>query len=257
MRSSHVRFSGSQGHELVGRLDLPDNGEPSAFVLFAHCFTCGKDLKPIGNVDGVLTGAGLGVLRFDFTGLGESEGDFADTNFTSNVEDLTRAADYLAREHRAPQVLMGHSLGGSAVLVAAPHIESCRAVVTIAAPYDPAHIADILLPQPWGPDEEVEVDIAGRRFRMKRQFAEDLQEERVKPRLEGLGRALLVLHSPQDRIVGIANAARIFQAARHPKSFVSLDGADHLLLDETDARYVGSVTAAWVARYLEREAVHG
>ncbi len=221
-------------------------------MLFAHCFTCSKNLKAVVNVSRALTQAGLGVFRFDFTGLGESEGDFADTTFSSNVGDLVAAAEWMAREGRAPEILIGHSLGGAAVLCAAPRVSSARAVVTVGAPSDAAHVKHLLAESI---DEieakgEAAVELAGRRFTIRREFLDDLDAARVREHIGGLKRALLVFHSPVDTQVGIDNAARIFEAAKHPKSFVSLDRADHLLTDEADSRYVGSVVAAWAQRYL-------
>ncbi len=221
-------------------------------MLFAHCFTCSKNLKAVVNVSRALTQAGLGVFRFDFTGLGESEGDFADTTFSSNVGDLVAAAEWMAREGRAPEILIGHSLGGAAVLCAAPRVSSAHAVVTVGAPSDAAHVKHLLAESI---DEieakgEAAVELAGRRFTIRREFLDDLDAARVREHIGGLKRALLVFHSPVDTQVGIDNAARIFEAAKHPKSFVSLDRADHLLTDEADSRYVGSVVAAWAQRYL-------
>ncbi|MBN2431563.1 MAG: alpha/beta hydrolase [Acidobacteria bacterium] len=253
MKSEKLSFPGSQGHRLMARLDRPASGDIRAFTMFAHCFTCSKNLKPILNINQTLTAAGFAVLRFDFTGLGESEGEFADTNFTSNVEDLLLAARFLAGEHAAPQLLIGHSLGGSAVIQAAGQLPACRAVVTIAAPFEPQHLNRVL----HGKRVEIEsagqarVSIAGRPFTIKKQFLDDLDKQNLEHHIRNLGRALLIFHSPADSTVGVDNAAQIFRAARHPKSFISLDQADHLLLDEAYARYVGRLIAAWVDRYLE------
>jgi uncharacterized OsmC-like protein/fermentation-respiration switch protein FrsA (DUF1100 family) len=253
MRNQKITFDGAHGTPLSARLSLPPDGEAVACALFAHCFTCSKDLKPVVNISRALTQQRIAVLRFDFTGLGESEGDFADTTFTSNIEDLVAAAEYMGREFEAPAILVGHSLGGAAVLQAAAHIESVRAVATIGAPFDPAHVKHLF----EGSLEEIEdrgeadVLLAGRRFTVGRQFVRDLDGHRMERAIAGLGRPLLIFHSPVDQTVGIDNAALIYKAARHPKSFVSLDDADHLLLNQRDSFYVGSVLAAWAHRYIE------
>ncbi len=221
--------------------------------MFAHCFTCSKDLHAAVRISRELADRGVAVLRFDFTGLGESAGDFADTNFSSNVDDLIAAARFLDARRQPPSLLVGHSLGGAAVLQAAAQLESVRAVVTLGAPYDPAHVAHLFADatDTIRAAGEAEVALAGRRFRIKQQFLDDLATTRVDRRLETLGRALLVMHSPVDTIVGIENAERIYRAAKHPKSFVSLDTADHLLVREADARYAARVLAAWASRYTE------
>lgn len=251
--SKKLRFEGSTGDKLAARLDLPVDGAPRAYALFAHCFTCSKNLKAVVNIGRALNRAGIGVLRFDFTGLGESEGDFADTNFSSNVEDLVAAARFLEAEYRGPAILLGHSLGGAAVIRAATAVSSAKAVATIGAPAEPAHVKGLLT----GSIEEIErrgeaeVELAGRRFQIRRQFLEDLEAAKMQDALSDLGRALLVFHSPVDGIVGIDNAEEIYKAAKHPKSFVSLDRADHLLADEEDSLYVGAVLAAWARKYVD------
>jgi putative redox protein len=233
-------------------MHLPPLGEARAYALFAHCFTCSKDLRAARHISRALAERGIGSLRFDFTGLGESEGDFADTNFSSNIDDLVAAADFMRQRAQAPALLVGHSLGGAAVLAAAHRIDECTAVATIGAPHDAEHVRQLL-------DDEADtivaegeacVSVAGRSFRIKKQLLDDLAEQQVDRRIATLKRALLVLHSPTDNIVGIDNARLIFQEARHPKSFVSLDGADHLLSRERDARYVAEVLASWASRYL-------
>jgi uncharacterized OsmC-like protein/fermentation-respiration switch protein FrsA (DUF1100 family) len=252
MRDRTITFPGANGDRLSARLSTPPDGRIQACVLFAHCFTCSKDLKPVRHVTRALTQAGIAVLRFDFTGLGESEGDFADTTFSSNIEDLLAAAAYMERELEGPSILVGHSLGGTAVLSAATEIDSCRAVATIGAPYDPAHVTHLFgdhLPEIEA-EGDAEVEIAGRTFTVSRKFLRDVEGRRMEKILAGLGRPLLLFHSPVDNVVGIENAAKLYTAARHPKSFVSLDDADHLLLDERDARYVGEVLASWVGRYI-------
>ncbi len=256
MRPRSVRFPGSQGAELDALLDLPLDGDPHAYVLFAHCFTCGKDLKAVRNLSAALTDRGLGVLRFDFTGLGGSGGEFGETTFATNVGDLTAAAEYMERELEGPRVLVGHSLGGAAVLRAAGEIDSVAAVVTIGAPAEPSHVRRLLRDSEEEIREkgEADVEIAGRTFRIGAEFLDALEAERMEKVVGTLGRPLLLLHSPIDRIVGVENAGELFGWARHPKSFVSLDDADHLLGRERDSRWVGSLIAAWVRRYLpERE----
>lgn len=244
-------FENESGHRLTGLLDLP-KAEPEACALFAHCFTCTKNLKSIAYLSRALTGAGLAVFRFDFTGLGESEGEFSDTNFSSNVSDLISAADHLTSEFDPPKILIGHSLGGAAVLQAASEIPSAAAVVTIAAPHEPAHLAHLLSGNRdrIEADGEGEITLAGRKFRIKKQFFDDLEATRMEDTIRNLGKPLLVLHAPGDKIVGIHNGEEIFGAARHPKGFISLDGADHLLTEERDARDAGSVIAAWAGRYI-------
>ncbi|WP_435198494.1 bifunctional alpha/beta hydrolase/OsmC family protein [Janibacter sp. GS2] len=254
MHSEKVTFPGSGGTPLAGRLDLPD-GQPQAFALFAHCFTCSKDVLAASRIANALTDFGIAVLRFDFTGLGGSGGDFANTNFTSNVADLVNAVDYLRDTHTAPTILIGHSLGGAAVLAAAQHIPEVRAVATIGAPADTEHLMQLLAESRHEIEEvgEAEVCLAARTFRIRRQFLEDISHQPQTDRISRLGAALLVMHSPVDETVGVDNARSIFDAARHPKSFVSLDGADHLLTRAADARFAASVLAAWASRYLDEE----
>ncbi len=251
MPDTRLTFPGASGAKLVALLSEPDDGRETACALFAHCFTCSKDLKAAVHISRGLAEYGVTVLRFDFTGIGESAGDFADTNFSSNVEDLIAAARFLATERRAPSLLVGHSLGGAAVLQAAARLEAVRAVATLGAPYDPAHVAHLFshVEPTIRAAGEADVTLAGRRFTITRQFLEDLEATRVDDRLRSLDRALLVMHSPVDGIVGIENAERIYKAAKHPKSFVSLDTADHLLTREDDARYAARVLAAWASRY--------
>lgn len=256
MQRKRLKFPGAFGEELVGRLELPDSGEPAAYALFAHCFTCSKDLKAAGWISRALVERDVAVFRFDFTGIGESEGDFADTDFSSNLDDLEAAADFLRDEYRAPQILIGHSLGGAAVLAAAERVPEAEAVATIGAPSDTEHLRETLVRQAPELEErgEAEVQLGPRSFRIKKQFLEDLQRDHVEKALGAIGRPLLIFHSPVDTIVGIDHARRIYEAAKHPKSFVSLDDAHHLLTDERDARYVGEVLAAWAGRYVTLEA---
>lgn len=245
-----VTFEGVNG-PLVGRVHAPA-GPARAWALFAHCFTCGKDINAAVRIGRALVEHGVGVLRFDFTGLGESGGDFEDATFSSNVDDLVRAADFLRAEHAAPALMIGHSLGGSAVLAAAHRVAECRAVATIGAPSCPSHVKHLFEEDlsEIAARGEATVSIAGRSFTVTRQLVEDLEEARLRARVRELGRALLVMHAPRDLVVGIDNARELYTAAMHPKSFVSLDDADHLLTRERDARYAADVLAAWVDRYL-------
>lgn len=252
--SEKVTFQGAAGEQLAGRLDLP-TGRVRACVLFAHCFTCSKDLPAVTRISRALAARGFAVLRFDFTGLGGSEGEFANTNFSSNVQDLVAAAGFLRQRLEAPELLVGHSLGGAAVLVAAHEIPECRAVATIGAPADPGHVRHLLSGRLEEIEErgEADVELAGRTFTLRKQFLDDLERQEHEHLIGRLGRALLVFHAPTDEVVGIDNARRIFEAARHPKSFVSLDDADHLLTGRRDAEYVSEVLAAWASRYLKDE----
>jgi len=252
MTLKKLYFKGSGGNQLSALLDLPADGRPEAFALFAHCFTCTKNLKSINHISRALTRERVAVLRFDFTGLGESEGDFADTNFSTNIADLVAAANFLEIEYEAPEILIGHSLGGAAVLKAAGQIPSSKAVAVIGAPADPAHVMRHFKEhqQTIALDGEAEIAIEGRSFRIKKQFLDDLDNIQMEKAVKNLKKALLVFHSPVDNTVSIDNAARIFQYARHPKSFISLDRADHLLMNASDARYVGAMIASWVRKYL-------
>ncbi|MGB7300827.1 MAG: bifunctional alpha/beta hydrolase/OsmC family protein [Burkholderiaceae bacterium] len=252
MPSQKVSFPGSLGEPLAARLDLPDNS-PRGFAVFAHCFTCSKDSKAAAYIARALAEAGFGVLRFDFTGLGGSGGDFGNTSFTSNADDLLAAVAYLRAEHQAPSLMIGHSLGGAATLAAAGRVPECRAVVTIGAPFDPEHVSrqfegELELIREQG---RASVSIAGRQFNLSKGFVDDLSGQPQHDRIHNLKKALLVMHAATDRIVGVDNARRIFQSALHPKSFVSLDDADHLMTKETDARYAASVLTAWAARYIQ------
>ena len=252
MPTERFQFTGEGGHQLAAALDMPDR-EPLAYALFAHCFTCGKDVLAASRIARALSAKGIAVLRFDFTGLGSSEGDFANSTFSSNVADLVRAANHLRQTRSAPSILIGHSLGGAAVLAAAAQIGDARAVVTIAAPSDPAHVTGLFADRLQDIREhgEVEVSLAGRPFHIKREFLDNIAEHNLMAHIAKLNKALLVMHAPADDTVGIDNATRIFVAARHPKSFVSLDGADHLLSRKADTEYVADVIAAWSSRYLE------
>jgi putative redox protein len=252
MQTQRLTFKGATGARLSARLELPVDEHPIAYALFAHCFTCTKQYRAVVNISRALSQARIGVLRFDFTGLGESEGDFADTTFSSNVGDLVAAAQFMEREWEAPAILVGHSLGGAAVLHAAHHIPACQGVATIAAPAEPEHVRRHLTSSL----EEIktrgaaEILLAGRPFTITKEFLEDLSAHNMAEVIRGLGRAVLIFHSPDDKIVGPENATRIYETASYPKSVVSLPGADHLLSRTEDSQYVGAVIAAWGARYL-------
>jgi uncharacterized OsmC-like protein/fermentation-respiration switch protein FrsA (DUF1100 family) len=250
--NERFQFPGSEGQQLAAALELPD-ATPTAYALFAHCFTCGKDVLAAKRIAVALAAKGIAVLRFDFTGLGSSEGDFANSTFSSNVADLVRAADHLRETRKAPAILIGHSLGGAAVLAAAGQIPEAKAVVTIAAPSDPGHVAGLFADRidDIRKHGKVEVSLAGRPFQIKREFLDDVAEQHLMDDIAKLHKALLIMHSPTDDTVGIDNATRIFVAARHPKSFVSLPGADHLLSGKRDGMYAADVIAAWAERYVE------
>lgn len=253
MRREHLRFPGAHGGTLAARLESPVT-DPTAYALFAHCFTCSKDLKAAGWISRALVDRGIAVLRFDFTGVGESEGDFAETDFSSNLDDLVAAADFLRGRYQAPGLLLGHSLGGTAVLAAAERIPEARAVATIAAPSGTEHLRNILirLAPELEARGEAEVDLGGdRRFRVRKELLDDLAEDHLQGVLHGLRRPLLLFHSPVDNTVDVEHAHRLFEAAKHPKSYISLGLADHLLSKERDARYVGEILAAWAGRWLE------
>ena len=252
MPIERFQFTGEGGHQLAAALDLPEL-EPGAYALFAHCFTCGKDVLAAKRISAALALKGIAVLRFDFTGLGSSEGDFANSTFSSNVADLIRAANHLRETRKAPSILIGHSLGGAAILAAAAQIPEARAVVTIAAPSDPAHVTGLFKDriEDIRKAGDVEVSLAGRPFRIKREFLDDIAEHGLMAHVTNLHKSLLIMHSPTDDTVGIDNATRIFVAAKRPKSFVSLADADHLLSQRRDSTYVADVIAAWAERYID------
>jgi putative redox protein len=253
--TERFQFTGEGGHQLAAALDTPD-GAIHAHALFAHCFTCGKDVLAAKRIAVALASRGIAVLRFDFTGLGSSEGDFANSTFSSNVADLVRAADHLRETRKAPAILIGHSLGGAAILAAAGQIPEAKAVVTIAAPSDPAHVTHLFRDriEDIRAQGKVQVQLAGRPFHITREFLDDVAEHHLMAHVAKLHKALLVMHSPTDDTVGIDNATNIFVAAKHPKSFVSLSGADHLLSGRRDAAYVADVIAAWAERYVDTAA---
>lgn len=261
MPRKNVRFDNADGLSLAGILDTPAT-PPAAYALFAHCFTCSKNLRAANHLSGALVDAGLAVLRFDFTGLGQSDGEFGDTTFSSNVGDLIAAARFLEREHEAPRLLIGHSLGGTAVLQAARDVPSAVAVATIGSPSSPTHVGHMFedARAELAAKGEAEVTLGGRAFRMKQSFLDDLEGHALPEGIASLRKALLVMHAPLDDIVEIENASELFLNAKHPKSFLSLDNADHLLSRERDSRYAGQVLAAWASRFLpagERESELG
>ncbi|MDB2607108.1 bifunctional alpha/beta hydrolase/OsmC family protein [Zobellia sp.] len=252
MNLQKVTFKNKEGQTLIGRLELPAHKHAHNFAIFAHCFTCTKNLTAVKTISRALTANGFGVLRFDFTGLGESEGDFSDTNFSGNVDDLIAAADYLENNHKAPTLLVGHSLGGAAVIFAANKIRSVKALATIGAPSNPIHIEHLLqnsIPEIEETGKAV-VNLSGRDFIIKKQFLDDLEHKSLTTTLGKLRKPILILHSPIDGTVEIKNAEEIYVAAHHPKSFISLDGADHLLTNKKDSFYTGEIISGWAKRYL-------
>lgn len=253
MAATKIEFQNEDAYQLSARLDLPIDQKPHAYAIFAHCFTCNKNLNAVRNISRALTQHGFAVLRFDFSGLGESEGEFADTNFSSNVQDLIAAADYLERTYEAPKLVVGHSLGGAAAIFAANALKSVEAVATIGAPASPEHVQHLFQHslEEIENNKVAEVNIGGRLFKIKKQFVDDLNSKNMSHVLKNLRKPILIQHSPQDTTVGIANAAEIYGAAMHPKSFVSLDGADHLLSEKADSIYSGNLIASWAARYIK------
>jgi putative redox protein len=252
MNTKKITFPNARGEQLAARLELPEDELPVAYALFAHCFTCSKNLTAAVHITRALSSRRIAVLRFDFTGLGESEGEFAATTFSSEVSDLVAAARFLEREYAAPRLLVGHSLGGAAVLAAAAEISSTAAVATIAAPFHPAQLRGLLGEAAAQIEQagQATVRLGGRDFTIRKSLLDDLAAQQPTETLHRLKAALLVMHSPGDRVVGIDNAADIYRAAHHPKSFVSLDQADHLLSDARDSRYAGEIVATWAGRYL-------
>jgi len=252
MNIQKVTFLNRENQELKGRLELPLNQKPHNFAIFAHCFTCNKNLSAVKNINRALTANGFGVLRFDFTGLGESDGDFENTNFSGNVEDLVNAANFLTENFTAPTVIIGHSLGGAAAIFAAAKINSIKAVATIGTPSNPKHVQNLLRSNidEIKANGKAVVDLGGREFTIKKQFLDDLEAQSLPEIAKNLDKALLIIHSPQDTTVEIKNAEEIYMAAKHPKSFVSIDGADHLLLKKEDSLYVGNLIANWTKRYI-------
>ncbi|MBR9922903.1 MAG: alpha/beta fold hydrolase [Bacteroidetes bacterium] len=253
MSSTKVHFTNKNGYELSAKLELPVDQLPHTFAIFAHCFTCNKNLSAVRNISRALNMEGIAVLRFDFTGLGESEGDFADTNFTSNIQDLMAAAEFLSEEYMAPAIMIGHSLGGAAAICAGSHLESVKAIATVGSPAAPEHVSHLLGEDVSEIEEEgaATVNISGRSFKVKKQFLEDIREQNLDEQLKNMRKAILFMHSPQDEVVSIENAATLYERAFHPKSFISLDGADHLLSDKEDSQYVGQMIGSWAKRYID------
>lgn len=254
VRTEAVRVPGPDGLALAGRLEMPGT-EPAGAAVFAHCFTCGKQSRAATRISRALAARGFAVLRFDMPGIGESAGEFVDSLFASRVDSVVHVADYLRERHLPPRLLVGHSLGGATVVAAAAAVPEVRALATIAAPFDPAHVTGLLASaaEEIAARGQAEVHIAGQVFAVSKRLVDDLADQPQRHRLATLDAAILVLHSPTDTVVGIDHAAMIFRAARHPKSFVALDGADHLLSDPADAEYAAAVIAAWAQRYLGRE----
>ena len=255
MKTKTISFKNSKGINLSGKLELPENQQPVAYAIFAHCFTCNKNLSAVKNIARALKSNGFGVVRFDFTGLGQSEGDFAETNFSSNIQDLEDIAQYMTQELEAPKLMIGHSLGGAAAIFAGKSIASIQAVATVGAPSSPQHVQHLFK----SGIEEIQangkalVNIGGRPFPISKQFIEDISTKNMNEIVKSLRKPLLLFHSPQDTTVGVNNATEIYTAAIHPKSFVSLDGADHLLTNKEDSIYVGNMIAHWAVRYIDIE----
>lgn len=248
-----VSFTNSEGKQLAARLEVPNNQVAHSYAIFAHCFTCNKNFSAVRNISRALVNKGIAVLRFDFTGLGDSEGSFEDTNFSSNVSDLIHAAKFLEENYKAPSLLIGHSLGGAAVIFAASQLESVVAVSTIGAPSSPAHVKHLFKSnvEEINAIGKAKVNIGGRDFTIKKDFIDDIESKPMNEVLKNLRKPYLVIHSPQDTIVGIENAKELYKYAHHPKSFISIDKADHLLTDNEDSTYVGNVIAGWAERYLD------
>ena len=253
MKSKKIEFVNTKGIKIKGRLELPLDKLPKAYAIFAHCFTCNKNLTAVKNISRALTSHGFGVLRFDFTGLGESDGDFGDTDFSSNISDLEDVAHYLEREYEAPKLMIGHSLGGAAAIFASSNLSSIQATATIGAPSSPQHVQHLFKSSLDEIEEsgKAMVEIGGRPFPISKQFIDDISERSMDTVVKNLRKPLLIMHSPQDTVVEVKNAAEIYSAAMHPKSFISLDGADHLLSNKDDSNYVGNVIAQWASRYVE------
>ncbi len=256
MKSKTITFNNKNNEKLKGKIELPVDQYAHSYALFAHCFTCSKNLKAVKNISKALTREGFGVLRFDFTGLGQSDGEFEDTNFSHNVSDLIDAADFLKENHQSPSLLIGHSLGGAAVIQAASMLDDVKAIATVGSPYEPKHVQKLLKDDLESIQKNgvAKVDLGGREFTIKKQFLDDLENQTNATIVKNLKKPFLILHSPQDETVNIDNAEKLYRDAFHPKSFISLDGADHLLMkNENDATYVGEATAAWAKRYLTIE----
>lgn len=252
MKSIKISIQGQEPHTISARLELPADRKPHSYALFAHCFTCSKDFKAVHNISMALTTHGFGVLRFDFTGLGESAGNFSETSFSSNIDDIITVCRYMSEHYKAPSLVIGHSLGGAAAVVAGSKIDSIKAIVTIGAPSTATHVKHLFTGHVSDINSKgaAEVNIGGRHFTITKQFLEDLEQNDVLQTVRELRKPILIAHSPQDRVVDVENAAALFKAAHHPKSFLSLDGADHLLTQKKDSTYVGNVLSSWASRYL-------
>lgn len=253
MQKEKISFKNNKGENLKAILYTPATRSAHSYAIFAHCFTCNKNFKNIKYISQSLTDKGFGVFSFDFTGLGESEGEFSDTDFSHNIQDLLAAVEYLKENYTSPSLLVGHSLGGTACIYASLEVKSCKAVVSIGSPHDPEHVKRLLKKNidEINENREAHVNIGGRSFKIKKSFLTDIEKQSEKNALSNLTASLLILHSLQDKIVGIANAEKLYKAAKHPKSFISLDGANHLLTNENDSKYVGEVIASWSSRYLD------
>lgn len=253
MQNKKLNIQNAKGFQLQAHLELPERGDPSHFAIFAHCFTCNSNLKPVKNISRALTGHGFGVVRFDFTGLGESEGDFADSYFSANVDDLLAVHEFMANNYKAPSLLIGHSLGGAAVIVAASQLPSVSAVATIGAPATVSHVKKHFSHSSEEIQEkgDVKINIGGRPFKINQEFVADFDKTDLPEITKALRKPILIMHSPLDKIVGIDNAHTLYTNAHHPKSFVSLNDADHLLLKEQDSVYVGNMIGTWVQAYCE------
>lgn len=254
MKIQNLTFPNAEGKQLSARLYIPLEEQPRYFALFAHCFTCSKNFKAVSIISDTLSQLGVAVFSFDFTGLGNSQGDFEDSGFSSNVSDLVQASKYVQKHYQAPKLMIGHSLGGAAVLVAASQLDEVEAVVTIGAPSTPDHVKHLFAGDLDKIKEQgkAQVHIGGRPFTLSREFIDDLESKDLSKILSKMRKSILIMHSPQDQIVGISNAAELYQAAHHPKSFISLDGADHLLSEERESRYAGELISAWSKKYLSK-----
>tara|TARA_R110002124_G_scaffold225394_3_gene390742 strand:- start:135 stop:1358 length:1224 start_codon:yes stop_codon:yes gene_type:complete len=255
MNSKNIVIPNRKGYALNAYLELPTNQKPSDYAIFAHCFTCHSNLNAVRNISQALANQGYGVVRFDFTGLGRSKGEFVDSNFSANIADLEDVHQYMTDNFKAPSLLVGHSLGGAAVLVAANQIEAVKAVVTIGAPAEADHVKYLFstLVDPASGEEAFDVNIGGRPFRINQQFIDELDKVELSTVIKQLRKPILILHSPSDKVVGIENAQKIYQLAHHPKSYVSLDHADHLLSEKEDSVYAGNMIGMWAKRYISKE----
>ena len=252
VETAKVQFTNNKGLTLSGYMDMPENGIPIAYAVFAHCFTCSKDLKAIGNIDFSLAKEGIAVLRFDFTGIGESEGEFSDSNYSDYMNDLISSAEFLSSNYKAPKVLIGHSLGGCIAIESAEKIPSVNAVIVIGTPAEPSKLSAKLRRTKEKAESEgiAETEIGGIKYKFKKQFFEDLGNHRLEPYIKNLGKPLMVMHSPVDAYTPFEEGKKIFETAGNPKNFITLDNVDHLMLNKDDALYTGRVIAAWVKKYI-------